>query len=62
MLPVLFQHLPLREDFAETKSIFNCFHFLYENYYSDIEVYLPKTIELAAASIDDPRVTAGNNV
>ncbi|CAF1179561.1 unnamed protein product [Rotaria sordida] len=56
VLPVLFQHLPIREDFAEANSIFTCLNLLYEHYFTQIEPYLPKSIEMAALLIDDERV------
>ncbi|CAF4283366.1 unnamed protein product, partial [Adineta steineri] len=54
--PVIFQHLPLREDFAEANSVFTCLNLLYEQYFTEIEPYLPKCIEMAASIIDDERV------
>ena len=36
VLPVLFQHLPLKEDLAEVKSVFTCLHLLYEHHFSDV--------------------------
>ncbi|CAF3940802.1 unnamed protein product [Adineta steineri] len=56
VLPVIFQHLPLREDFAEANSVFTCLNLLYEQYFTEIEPYLPKCIEMAASIIDDERV------
>jgi hypothetical protein len=56
VLPVLFQHLPLREDFAEANSIFTTLTFLYEQHFTEIEPYLPKSIEMAASIIDDERI------
>jgi hypothetical protein len=56
VLPVLFQHLPLREDFAEANSVFTALNLLYEQYFTEIEPYLPKSIEMAASIIDDERV------
>ncbi|CAF3140795.1 unnamed protein product [Rotaria socialis] len=56
VLPVLFQHLPLREDFAEAISVFTCLNLLYEQHFTQIESYLPKCIEMAASIIDDERV------
>lgn len=56
VLPVLFQHLPLREDFAEASSVFTCLNLLYEHHFTEIEPYLPKCIEMAASIIDNEHV------
>ncbi|CAF0845274.1 unnamed protein product [Adineta ricciae] len=56
VLPVLFQHLPLQEDFAEANSVFTCLNLLYQHHFAEIETYLPKSIEMAASIIDDERV------
>ncbi|UJR22054.1 hypothetical protein I4U23_025122 [Adineta vaga] len=56
VLPVLFQHLPLQEDFAEANSVFTCFNLLYEHHFTEIEPYLPKSIEMAASIIDHENV------
>jgi hypothetical protein len=36
VLPVLFQHLPLGEDFAEAQSVFTCLHLLYEKHFAEV--------------------------
>ncbi|CAF1456207.1 unnamed protein product [Rotaria sp. Silwood1] len=38
VLPVLFQHLPIREDFAEANSIFTCLNLLYEQHFTQVNI------------------------
>ncbi|CAF1035364.1 unnamed protein product, partial [Didymodactylos carnosus] len=58
VLPVLFQYLPIREDYAEVGSIFLCLTLLYQQHFNQIELYLPKSIEMAANVIDDSRLNS----